>query len=259
MATPLAGPLGKPGWLRRISLAGVLLAGFVGGLGACALPSAQVDLTGKINLFEPVPGFSLADLPDDWIAVGADPKGHAVIRPAVDGPSIRVLGGPAPYALLRRIDASLLATPFLSWSWRVEATGGAVHPARITIGLRDTLESAGRWRPPVGLGAGRGLPGFDRTMTLVWGDSALMRGSMGHITSDSAATRNQPASARYVVRGGRENSGRWWRETVDLSDIHAQAWPDLSRDESRLVFIGVTVTADPAAVSADFAGIRLSR
>ncbi len=62
-----------------------------------------------------------------------------------------------------------------------------------------------------------------------------------------------------MVRGGQENTERWWRETVDLSDIHAQAWPNLSRNESRVVFIGVTVTADPVAVSADFAAIKLSR
>ena len=33
------------------------------------------------------------------------------------------------------------------------------------------------------------------------------------------------AVARYVVRGGRENLGRWWQESVDLSALYARAWP----------------------------------
>ncbi len=239
-------PLEKPCRLRRIGFAGLLLAG----LSACAPPSAKVDLTGNIQLFGPLHGFSLTDLSDDWVALGADPEDHAVVSATASGPSIKFLSSPEPYVLVRRIDASLLATPFLSWSWQIESIDRVFHPARITIGLRDLPESDSRWRGFFGLGSG--LPKYDRTITLAWSNSALMRGSMSHIIS-------QPASVRYVVRGGQENAGRWWRETVDLSQIHAAAWPDLKRDKSRLVFIGVAVTADPSAGSADFSDIKLSR
>ncbi len=247
MATALARLVGKP----RTGLAGFLLLMLVG----CTPPSAQVDLTGQINVFGPAAEISLSNLADDWVALGADPEDHAEITATADGPSMRVSGGPKPYALVRRVDASLLATPFLSWSWRVEAVDRAIHPARMTIGIRDNPERRGGWRPPVGLGASRGLPEFDRTITIAWGNSALNRGSWKNMMSESTAT----ASVRYVVRGGRENAGRWWRETIDLGEIHALAWPGLDRAESRIVFIGITVTANPTAASADFAAIKLSR
>ena len=195
----------RPCRLQRIGLTGLLLAGLVG----CEPPSAKVDLTGSIQLFGPATGLSVSDLSDDWIRLGASPKDHAIISAAADGLSIRLSSGQQPYSLVRRTDASLLAAPFLSWSWRVEASKQPFYPARITIGLRDTLVSGGRRQPTLVFGASRGLPKYDRTIILVWSHSALMRGSVNHITSE-------PASVRYVVRGGQENADRWWHGPISV-------------------------------------------
>ena len=63
------------------------------------------------------------------------------------------------------------------------------------------------------------LPPHDRAVVIIWGESALQRGS---ITKPKSSTRRQAAS-RYTARGGRENTGSCWLETVELSDIYRRA------------------------------------
>ena len=63
------------------------------------------------------------------------------------------------------------------------------------------------------------LPPHDRAVVIIWGESALQRGS---ITKPKLSTRRQAAS-RYTARRGRENTGSWWLETVELSDIYRGA------------------------------------
>jgi hypothetical protein len=43
-----------------------------------------------------------------------------------------------------------------------------------------------------------------------------------HGGNPKSSTRRQ-ATSRYTARGGRENTGSWWLETVELSDIYRRA------------------------------------
>ena len=64
----------------------------------------------------------------------------------------------------------------------------------------------------------------------------------GSITKPKSSTRRQAAS-RYTARGGRENTGSWWLETVELSDIYRRAYPDDAAGLSRITFIRIAAAA----------------
>ena len=65
--------------------------------------------------------------------------------------------------------------------------------------------------------------------------------------------------ARYIARGGKENLNRWWREIVDLSALHAKAWPGLNMRDTRVVFAGIGVKPGDGGVAAHIRGLHLSR
>ena len=94
-----------------------------------------------------------------------------------------------------------------------------VHPVRLVVGFHGgNPKSRGlggtAWFDPM-----TPCPPHDRAVVIIWGESALQRGS---ITKPKSSTRRQAAS-RYTARGGRENTGSWWLETVELSDIYRRA------------------------------------
>ena len=63
----------------------------------------------------------------------------------------------------------------------------------------------------------------------------------------------------YLVRGGRENTGKWWQEAVDLGDLYRRLWPDGDHDRVHVVFIGIAAAAAIRPNGGSFSGIRLSR
>ena len=99
------------------------------------------------------------------------------------------------------------------------------------------------------------IPPHDRAVAIIWGESALQRGS---ITKPKSSTRRQAAS-RYTVRGERENTGSWWLETVELSDIYRRAWPEEDAGLSQFTFIRIAAAASTPPNPAYISGLRLSR
>lgn len=222
-------------------------------LAACAVPNARVGLDGVLVVLQPRPDFSVRRLPDDWVTVGATPDPAPSV--AADGIDtyLTVHAGTKTFAMMRRVEARLLATPYLGWRWNMAGGTDAGHAVRLTIGLLDAGTPPQRFS---GLRLfGPKVPQFSRTITVTWGGSALMR---GHVQAQPA-TRGKRPVARYTARGGRENQNRWWDETLDLSSIHARAWPGLDMRATRIVFIGISAmpTARPAV--ARLAGLRVSR
>ena len=99
------------------------------------------------------------------------------------------------------------------------------------------------------------LPALSRTLTLVWGTSALKRGTLT-ITPNR---KGQKPGAHYIVRGGRENQHRWWNESLDLSHLHTLAWPLVDMSKSRIVFTGVSTTGGAVPGTMQIAQLKLSR
>ncbi|MBL4614710.1 MAG: hypothetical protein JKY27_07550, partial [Magnetovibrio sp.] len=100
---------------------------------------------------------------------------------------------------------------------------------------------------------GVALPPHDRALALIWGDTALRRGSL------SLPPLERPLEAPlYTVRGGRENTRKWWSEAVDLSDLYAKAWPNDKRRKVRITFIGLAAAPTQKVVRGRVSGILLT-
>jgi len=220
----------------------------------CAETQTPVGLDGRLQVFSNDPSNPIFGRASDWAWIG--PSDGLSLQTVYQSsiPALAITGGGDNAAIIRRLDAQLLATPFLFWSWSV-ANGPPRHPIRLVVGFAD----AGT--PPTELGGMAALfrgdepPHFSRSLALVWGGSALERGSLTRRT----ATEDGKPSALYVVRGGRENRNRWWPENIDLSQLHAMAWPTVDMAYSRIVFAGISGAKAETLGTARISGLRLSR
>jgi hypothetical protein len=243
-------------WLaRRVarppqSIFGVLIV-----LVGCAVPRAPVDPSGILEILAPSPGFSPRQPPADWVISGSADARLAVVT--LDGvPSLRIDPGEDRVLLARRTRAALLVSPYLSWAWNMEASANDHHPVGLIVGFlggnrEGGAGSLGRWILPTA-----GLPRHDRALLLTWGGSALQRGSMENGAPEKVGRNG--TTVGYVVRGGRENAGIWWLDTVDLSALYADAWPGDDVGRARIAFVGVAAAADGHG-RAHISGIKLSR
>ncbi|MSO92889.1 MAG: DUF3047 domain-containing protein [Rhodospirillales bacterium] len=237
-------------WLRRLLARGRFFAfAWALMLIGCAEETAMVEPDGKLDVLGPAPGFSTQSLPSGWVIAGGAAQARFSVIEYEGIPVLKVTSGDQEVYAVRRVDASLLTTPYLSWSWNVDAHGQGQHPVRLIVGFRGGQTKSGasrsRWSGP-------SLPAHDRILALTWGDSALNRGTL-------AASDDGRAWPTYTVRGGRENSRNWWLETVDLAQLYAGAWPEDDPSTARLMFIGVAVVASPKTAVAHVAGVQLSR
>ncbi len=235
-----AGPIARCG--HTFLLVAALLAGCSETTPSVVAPDGRLDVLG------PSPGSFAETLPNDWVTAGSDAKSRFSVVAHEGIPVLKVTSGEKEAYAVRRVDASLLTTPYLSWAWNVESHGSGQHPVRLVIGFRGGPAKSGtqrsRWSGP-------SLPPHDRVLALTWGDSALNRGTLD--ASDDGAWPT------YTVRGGRENSRTWWLETVDLAQLYAGTWPDDDLASARLMFIGIAATANPGHAIAHVAGVQLSR
>lgn len=230
-------------------------------LAACTIPSAPVAPEGRLDVLVPTPALS-PSTPGGWIVAGfrKTTTRHSdeptwTFAPVQGVPAIEVRCGRAPAFMVRRIRALLLATPFLSWSWNLGPSRSRLSPFRIVVGFNGGApEHQGGWRAALLRTLATKLPEHDREMVFVWGRSALQRGKLV-----MPPANGHPSSAPYyIVRGGRENTGQWWVETVDLSALYAHAWPDDAIATSRIAFIGIALSKCSPPSEGYFSGIRLS-
>ena len=240
-------------FLKLTTLAGAMLLILPG----CAVKQADVTPEGLLSVLVPFPGFSPKNLPDNWAIKknGSLDVSQLQIVTKDGMPSLKITNGEDSFIVVKRTRAMMLATPFLSWSWLIEppSTSG-YHPVSMVIGFyggHPTSRSGGsqpfRW-------LGSSLPTHDRAMRLIWGESALQRGTLA--PPPPSSTNEAP---RYTVRGGRENAGSWWQETVDLSDLYRQIWEQDDSAKAQVVFIGIAAAAGRAPAPAHVSGITLSR
>jgi len=210
---------------------------------------------GRLSIMGAGLNFNLDTPPKDWLIATSDENisPNAVFTPlstvTQDGvPALEIRTGPAQSIAARRINAMLMATPYLSWSWHLSDHGQGTHPVRMVIGFKGGVPDGSSTR-----GRNNGLPEHDRAMTLVWGDTALRRGTL------TAPNPNRPFEAAvYTVRGGRENTRKWWRDTVDLSELYQKAWPNDERRTIRITFIGIAAAPHMPAVRGRVSAIELS-
>jgi hypothetical protein len=226
-------------------------------LSGCSVKEANIAPEGLLSVLGPSPSFSPEDLPTDWVINknGNLKKSQLRIVNKAGKRSLKITNAEDPFIIVRRINAMMLATPFLSWSWLIEPQSPSDdHPVRIVIGFyggdprsRIARNRSFRW-------LGNPLPKHNRLINFTWGESALQRGTLKTPTPDKLNI--EPA---YTVRGGRENTGSWWLETVDVSTLYRQIWPEDNTASVRIVFIGIAAVDGSVIAPAHISGITLSR
>ena len=222
---------------------------------ACAAPRVGIDIEGKLDVLGPTPDLVAAGLPGDWISQGRVGPGQARVVERDGVLALRLIPGGEGFIVARRLEAALIMSPYLSWSWNVENHGEGLHPVRLIVGFHGGPRggvsgdrSSRNW-------LGSALPAHDRSFAIAWADSALRRGSV--VKTEGA---EGPRAPLYIARGGRENTNTWWLETVDLERIYRELWPDDESARAHVVFVGLAVTSAPGENPAAFvSGIRLSR
>jgi len=243
----------------RRTFAGMLLGGIALLVAGCATPEAAVEPEGTLDVLGPFPGFADKGLPDDWVFDGArDAKTHLASVSLGGVPALKIENTDTPFTAALRAKALLLTTPFLSWAWNMETAEGGDHPVRLVVGFWQSKDGEAAWdaRPGAALSwPGGTLPPHQRAITITWGESALARGTL----TLSKGTRENRAAPRYVARGGRESTGQWWLETVDLADLYARAWPGEDMRRVRITFIGITAEGGRQPTVAHVSGVRLTR
>jgi hypothetical protein len=246
--------VGGPSFARTRRATAVIAVGLIMLVG-CTMPEAPADPRGTIEVLGPVPGFSPDHPPADWLVEG-NTHGRLEVG-SLDGvPALNIRAGAGPFLLARRTRAVLLASPYLSWAWNMEPQTLGLHPVALIVGFRGGNRKDGGWKRnhPASLAAA--LPSHDRALVLTWADSALQRGSL--LPETPLAFAGMTPAPRYVVRGGRENGEMWWLDTVDLSALYVDAWPEDDIGRVQIVFVAIAATSH-ARVGARVAGIMLSR
>ena len=222
-------------------------------LSACAPApkTATIGPDGILNVLGPKAAFVTALDDGTWIPHGNLGPGQLRILDEDGVRALLVRGTKRDFSLIRLLNAQLLATPFLEWSWKVAATDSPFHETSLLIGFTAPIGAPERDIPEM-------IPdivntfGANRFLSIRWANSALVR---GHI---------RPADKQidvpvYIARGGNENAGRWWREGIELSLPYAQLWPDEDISQVRIAFLAIVAQTGHARTDMYLANIDLFR
>ncbi|WP_460019422.1 hypothetical protein [Magnetospira thiophila] len=169
-------------------------------------PTPVSPLGGRLDVLGPSMMFDPGAPPPGWMLLGdrvTARQGLAVTR-ILGVPALQMTAGNSfPYALIRPVDASLLATPFLDWfRYHDNPVTGEPQPQLI-------LGFWGGVVPPLTMTAALpGLPSHDRWLTLDW-------------------------------PGTRPGDAAWVRESADVSRLYAERWPQDDLSQVRVRFIGL--------------------
>jgi len=233
----------------------VLVALPLAAVAACAGPSGSPGGADRLAVL----GLDSASTPGlasgQWHVESAAPLplGRLTVVNRDGVPALRVTSGPDALAVVHEVDAALLAAPYLSWSWNIDRQSSGLHPVRLIVGFRGGYPESGRLKRGWISWERTFLPPAERTLAIVWADTALQRGNL------TVGTEGPDAMAVYTVRGGRENAGAWFMETVDLADLYTRAWPEDDLAHTKVAFVAVAAGSGPQPVSAYVSGIKLSR
>jgi hypothetical protein len=219
----------------------------------CALPRAEVSPEGTLEIFGPGSLGVNASLSSEWIIEGGggDRQVKRLVSLQHDGEqtSLTLKSGSKSFVLVRRTKAQLLATPFISWSWRMSAEAQAPGAIRLIVGFHGGDPKSQSWGAQPFVWLGTQLPPHDRVIAIQWGERALERGNL-------YTDRKVP---RYIARGGARQLGEWWPENLDLGEIYRRVWPKDDIEDAEIMFIGFAVIKSPAPIEGSFRKLNLYR
>ena len=222
-------------------------------LGGCTIPQAEISPEGILEVIGPASADPQAPLSDAWVSQGMSRDTILESRLQVEHiggrAAYRVIADGRGFVLVRRTRASLLASPFLRWRWKMGKYDDGPHPVRLVIGFFGGDPASGsRGAQPFAF-LGRNLPAHDRLITIQWGGKSLQRGSL----------ETTPPPPRYTARGGTANTEKSWAENVDLSQLYRRLWPKDRLPRVQVIYIGLSVAASARLTAAAISELVLSR
>ncbi|WP_404421023.1 hypothetical protein [Thalassospira australica] len=191
-------------------------------LSGCGLPGAGVSVEGDLKLF--YAPFPLNNPPRYWhyaerpakLDSGEQSRANSLYWDDIGGRiALAMRPAVAPFELGRRTNISVLASPYLSFDWLMNASA---RPGDTELVLGFRAQSHGDWGES-DLGAGK--PPVDHVI-------------------------------RLPIGGEMTDINEWQRDYFDLSALHRRYWPDTDTIDVRLVWIGISSSADQRA---DVAGV----
>lgn len=236
-------------WPNTSALAAILILGLLSG---CSATSGRIsDLEKVMAALGPSELFAGLEAENEWMIVGSADEDQASMVIDEGLPVVQIRAGSDDLIMGRRVDQHLLATPFLTWSWKMSPHQGQYHPVRLIVGFANIPTPVGDRRQTL-----RRIPRHARVLELMWNERALRRGVL------DAPTPDDRTPARYTIRGGEEALGKRWDEGIDLISLHDRAWPGVSTRDTRVLFVAVRAApyqgkgTPPAGL---FSDIRLIR
>ena len=114
-------------WTRPLGGALVALLGIA--VSGCAVSQAEVGPEGTLEVFSPSSLGPQRGLPGDWV-IEADGNGDArrniAVETAAGDATLTLKTGAPRFIMARRTKATLLASPYMGWSWRMTARAKAL-------------------------------------------------------------------------------------------------------------------------------------
>ncbi len=187
---------------------------------------------GMLEVFTPDARFAKSIDSGHW-SVLEDPAPGALIITTHGGlPALKIEPLFDAFVIARPLDANLLATPYLEWSWNMSEHAPPYHDVTLLVGFAAPPGAPEQpWSsaiPQI-----NGAPQASRALQLGWTYSALARGYLD-------TTGEHTPLPLYAVRGGTENTARWWRESIDLAALYTQLWPMENPANVKIAYIAIT-------------------
>jgi hypothetical protein len=213
--------------------------------------TAVIGPDGTLKVLGPQPEFTEALKNGVWIPEGDLNSGQLSIVEEDGVRALLVHGSNRGFSLARQLNARLLATPFLEWSWKVSTTTTPFHQTSLLVGFTAPPDAPPHDQPdmvphiPATFGA-------NRFLSIRWSNSALTRGHL-------RLADEQIDVPVYIARGGAENTGRWWREGIELSTPYSQLWPGEDMSRVKIAFLAIVAGTGHERTDIHFADIDLFR
>jgi hypothetical protein len=224
---------------------------------SCTIRRVGTNPEGQLQIFGSDTPITNILLPKEWFIDGISETSFLLSHlnlVSIDGlPALNLMSGLKGYVFAKRTTASLLATPFLRWSWNVPAFSGKIYPLGLIIGFYGSNTKSLNWGDQIMIYLGAKRPLFDRAISLIWHQNALLRGTVN----------KHSKLPRYVARGGIENTDKWHVENIDLAALYHSIWPNDDMSKTQIVFVGFAATpgtnSKNITVGAAFADVVLSK
>ena len=170
-----------------------------------------------------------------WVQKGSISEKNLNLNTTSAGPILNITSLQEPFVFGRKTNKSILVTPFLNWNWRPKLGNWNHHPISIFVALKSGNTILKKPVKLLRFISKSQFPIYDRGIFIIWGNKTMSKGTLTH----REKTKQTKKEINYIVRGGHENTGRWWSETLDIAALYKRAWPNDTLKATKIIFVGI--------------------